>query len=486
MNHHFDVAIIGSGFSGSILGRVLATRGRRVCLIDAATHPRFAIGESSTPIADLMLRRIGEQFGLDDLTQLSSFGTWQKSRFDLACGLKRGFSYFDQRHDHPEQFVGERSLIVAASPTDARSDTHWYRSDVDAFLFRRAVEAGVVARESEEVTNLKLCDDSPSHVQLASGEVIDADLIVDASGAAAVSARSLGIEPMTDRLRTRSCAAFAHFRGVKKYSKVFNQQHGDQRADVPFDADDTAQHHLIDGGWVWMLRMNNGVTSVGVTSRIDRADPTARQTIKRAVEMLRDRFGTHSSMHQIMRDSQIVTPPGIGTISRVQRFYDPIVSNHCVMLPTTAVSIDPLHSTGIAHGLAGVYRIANWILDGQSELALNQYRNAVCEEAIHIDRMIAMAYHSMSSFRRFSAACMVYFAAAIRCEERLGAGEVPAMFWQADDDKYVDAVRQCDAFIRSHQDDQTVLSRIRQAIEPWNTAGLFESSINRYAYTATK
>ena len=108
------------------------------------------------------------------------------------------------------------------------------------------------------------------------------------------------------------------------------------------------------------------------------------------------------------------------------------------------------------------------------------------EEAIHIDRMIAMAYQSMPSFPRFTAACMVYFAAAIRCEERIGAGEVPAMFWQADDDKYVDAVCQCDEWIRSDRDDQSVLSSIRQSIAPWNTAGLFESATNRYAYTATK
>ncbi|MCA9139032.1 MAG: NAD(P)-binding protein, partial [Planctomycetales bacterium] len=112
MSLRFDVAIIGSGFSGSILARILAMHGRRVCLIDAATHPRFAIGESSTPIADWMLRRIGQQYGLDDLVALSTYGTWQQSRPELACGLKRGFSYFDHRMDRPEHFLGEQSLVV--------------------------------------------------------------------------------------------------------------------------------------------------------------------------------------------------------------------------------------------------------------------------------------------------------------------------------------------------------------------------------------
>ncbi len=62
MKKHADVAIIGSGFSGSILAWILAKQGMRVALIDAATHPRFAIGESSTPIADMLLRRLGHTY----------------------------------------------------------------------------------------------------------------------------------------------------------------------------------------------------------------------------------------------------------------------------------------------------------------------------------------------------------------------------------------------------------------------------------------
>jgi FADH2 O2-dependent halogenase len=51
----FDVLILGSSFSGSLLAWLLARRGLRVALIDRDRHPRFAIGESSTPVADLLL-----------------------------------------------------------------------------------------------------------------------------------------------------------------------------------------------------------------------------------------------------------------------------------------------------------------------------------------------------------------------------------------------------------------------------------------------
>ncbi|MCA9947769.1 MAG: NAD(P)-binding protein, partial [Anaerolineales bacterium] len=42
----FDVAIIGSGMSGSALGAILARQGQRVVIFEAKAHPRFAIGES--------------------------------------------------------------------------------------------------------------------------------------------------------------------------------------------------------------------------------------------------------------------------------------------------------------------------------------------------------------------------------------------------------------------------------------------------------
>ena len=40
------IAIVGSGFAGSILARILQGQGHRVLLLDRQRHPRFALGES--------------------------------------------------------------------------------------------------------------------------------------------------------------------------------------------------------------------------------------------------------------------------------------------------------------------------------------------------------------------------------------------------------------------------------------------------------
>jgi FADH2 O2-dependent halogenase len=140
-----DVAIVGSGFAGSLLARVLAVLGYDVVLLERATHPRFAIGESSTPLANLSLERIGIRYGLADCYHLATHGRWLAHFPELRRGLTRGFTFY--RH-HPDQpfanrgFDSER-LLVAASPHDSLSDTHGLRADEDPHYVREAIAAGV-------------------------------------------------------------------------------------------------------------------------------------------------------------------------------------------------------------------------------------------------------------------------------------------------------------------------------------------------------
>ncbi|MBW8840038.1 MAG: NAD(P)-binding protein [Gemmatimonadetes bacterium] len=145
MKASYEVAIVGSGFAGSLLARILAVLGYDVVLLERGTHPRFAIGESSTPLANLSLERIATRYGLADCYDLAAHGRWVDSLPDLRRGLKRGFTYY--RH-HPHQPFDNRGLdserlLVAASPEDRIADSHWLRSDVDHHFVREAIAAGV-------------------------------------------------------------------------------------------------------------------------------------------------------------------------------------------------------------------------------------------------------------------------------------------------------------------------------------------------------
>jgi len=75
---------------------------------------------------------------------LTTYGAWQRAYPEVVCGLKRGFSYFPHEPGRLYEAEADRSnqLLVAASPNNELSDTHWLRSDVDHFLQKEAVAAG--------------------------------------------------------------------------------------------------------------------------------------------------------------------------------------------------------------------------------------------------------------------------------------------------------------------------------------------------------
>jgi FADH2 O2-dependent halogenase len=481
MTQHVDVTVIGSGFAGSILAWILARQGLGVALIDRARHPRFAIGESSTPIADLILRRLGNDYQLKELSDLSTWGSWQRSHPDLGCGRKRGFSYFvhHQGREYEEADLGQSSLLVAASPSDDVADTHWYRADVDTLFWRQAVSSGAMDLTGHRVIGIHRARKSGLHV-VCQGQTevkLATDWVVDATGQTGVFTEHFAIDDMTSQLLTRTHAIYGHYRGVGTWKSVAESRMLRQDLD-PFDPDDAAQHHLLESGWVWMLRFNNGITSVGYTTPSDRPLPELEQLAR-----------SYPTLGTLMHDGQLVAPPqGCRRTTRLQRCLDPVVDAHCLMLPTAAVTLDPLHSTGIAHALAGVERLipiltADDATNNPQRVA--EYRRALLEETRLLDRLVHTAYETMSDFDRFTAACMLYFAGAIRCEERYQRGESPSHLWNADDPAFVSFVDWARDQILGGSTGW--YDRIRSRLEPWNTAGLMDPEVrNRYAHTATK
>ena len=257
-----EVAIVGSGFAGSLLARVLAVLGYDVVLLERGTHPRFAIGESSTPLSNLSLERIGVRYGLADCYQLATHGRWLAQFPELRRGLKRGFTFY--RH-HPDQpfanrgFDSER-LLVAASPHDSLSDTHWLRADVDHHFVRQAISAGVDYRDRVELTEADVTSDSVRVTGSRNGTAFElrANFLIDASGPNGFLARQLSIPSGLERTETRSALVFSHFDGVQLMKDVVPGM-----PEGPYPDDWAAVHHVIDEGWMYSLRFDDGVTSAG-------------------------------------------------------------------------------------------------------------------------------------------------------------------------------------------------------------------------------
>src|ERR1051326_5671085 len=124
----FDLAILGSGFAGSLVAMAARRLGLSVLLLERGSHPRFAIGESTSPLTNLLVEEIAGRFDLPRLLPFASYGTWKRAYPEITVGLKRGFTFYQHRRGEAFRPDAERrnELLVAASPYDEVADTHWY------------------------------------------------------------------------------------------------------------------------------------------------------------------------------------------------------------------------------------------------------------------------------------------------------------------------------------------------------------------------
>ncbi|MBX3450635.1 MAG: tryptophan 7-halogenase [Planctomycetaceae bacterium] len=486
-----DVLILGAGFSGSLLGWLLAKSGRQVVIADRLRHPRFAIGESSTPLADLALRLLAEKYELPELAALSHYGSWKESFQNLRCGLKRGFSYFRQpvgEEFHPGDDHGQE-LLVAASLNDAIGDTHWLRADVDQWFAGKAAEAGT---QVWEAADLHVTGRSPWvwSGTINGGEravTVTADFVVDGTGPAAVIPKLLGLGDETERLKTHSRSVFTHVRGLRRMGDWFDSQ-GVSRAEHTFDCDHAALHQLLDEGWMWQLRFDHGVTSVGFV--IESPDQPTGSPEEQAAWFL-DRYPT---LKWQFADTEVVDPPGRWlSTGRLQRLWSTAAGEDWALLPHTAGFIDPMHSTGIGQSLFGVESLAELLgremSPSERQAGLVAYSQRVPAEIRAIDGYVAACYAARQQMPAFVAAVMLYFAAVTTCERRRLRDE-PTTFLATDDRELTGtlteaASRIIEARPRTRAEADELVAMVRSAIRPWNTARLLEPAIaNMYSYTA--
>ena len=346
-----DLIVVGSGFAGALTALAFRRTGRRVVLVERGRHPRFAIGESSTPLANLLLEEIADRYDLPRVRAFSKWGTWQRTHPDVACGLKRGFTFFFHRPG--ERFTDneehERQLMVAASPHDDIGDTHWYRPDFDHALVREAEAAGVVYLDD---TALDRFTDSGTRVTLEGARhgqplTLSAPFVVDASGPRGCLHRLLNLESAATAWLPHTQGLYSHFEDVELWDRL---RPSDRVPPYPPDA--AALHHVFPGGWIWMLRFNNGLTSAGAAITDPVAAAIAAET---PAESWRKLLAMLPSVQEQFRDARAMLPfvhaPTLAFRSRQ------VAGSRWALLPSAAGVIDPLLSTGFPLTLLGIKRI---------------------------------------------------------------------------------------------------------------------------------
>ena len=412
MKRSCEVAIVGSGFAGSLLARVLRVIGYDVLLLERGTHPRFAIGESTTPLANLSLERIAVRYGLEDCYDLATHGRWAAAFPELRRGLKRGFTFY--RHHPGKRFAdrGDQSerLLVAASPEDALSDTHWLRADVDLHFVRMAEAAGVEYLDRTELTAASFDANGVRLSGRREGEAleIDAGFVIDGSGAGGFLARQLGIPSALDRTHTRSALLYSHFDDVRLVREA-----SPSLPEGPYPDDWAAVHHLIDEGWMYSLRFDHGTTSAGFLLT-PRGVEQIRATDAEPAALWRTLLDRYPTIGELFIDARPTRP--IGFLPSVQHRQARAAGTRWALLPHAYAFVDPLFSTGIAWSLRAVERLALAFDDASGgarrpgAATLERYDGALSAEADQIDLIVAGAYEALAHFDLFAAQAMLYFA----------------------------------------------------------------------------
>ena len=412
MNRTYDIAVVGSGFAGSLIAMIARRLGHSVVLLEKNKHPRMVIGESSTPLSNLLLEDLASRYDLPRLRPLSKWGSWQETYPNIACGLKRGFTFYHHQLGGPPSPDPDRlrQLLVAASPHDRIADTHWFRSDFDEFFVHEARDAGV-----EYIDEIKLDSfvDQGDEVTLGGTRdglavSIRARFVVDATGPRGFLHRTLNLPEDTLPNYPSTQALFNHFSNVKRLDDAPEMNASEM---PPYPVDDAAVHHVFEGGWIWVLRFNNGTTSAGVAAtdetfaRLRLADgETAWKNLIESIPVLRDQFKNAKAQRPFTHVKQLSFLSGA------------ICGDKWALLPSAAGFADPLLSTGFPLTLLGISRIADILANDWSKPSfqdrLATYATQTRSELLATSRLLSALYSSMGNFAVFTALSLLYFGAA--------------------------------------------------------------------------
>lgn len=470
MSLPFDLAILGSGFGGSLLAMVARRAGLSVLLLERGTHPRFAIGESTSPLANLLLEELAQRYDLPRLLPFASYGTWKRHYPEVTVGLKRGFSFYQHRAGQPFQAALDRTdqLLVAASPHDEVADTHWYRADFDHFLVREAQALGAEYLDRVRLTSVAVDGDATT-LDGRRGDrpvTIRARFVIDATGPRGALSQLLELPQAAFPEFPTTQALFSHFTGVERFEPLTGA------AGVPpYPPDDAALHHVFDGGWMWVLRFENGITSAGFAVEERLAGELRLHEREAAWERFLERFP--SIRRQFAR--AVPTLPFIHAPHlpyRCTRLTGP----GWALLPSAAAFIDPLFSTGFPLTLLGIHRLGqalhqDWGTDAFAP-RIAQYAAVTSREALTAARLVGACYASFANFPAFAALSMLYFSAASYSEmaRRLGRSDLASEFLLQNREPFRDAFqRHCVAVQQGTPSDPAAIAA---DLEPFNIAGL--------------
>jgi FADH2 O2-dependent halogenase len=337
----YDVAVLGAGMAGGLLGAILARNGVKVLLIDAGSHPRFAVGESTIPYTSAMSRIIAERYGVPEIRALAGFQTI-RDRVARTCGIKDNFGFVYHREGESQDPRQVNQLVI---PDAQSSETHLFRQDVDAYLFNVAVRYGAEPLLGTRIKDVDIQPDSGVMLRSEAGREYRAKYVVDGGGFRSPLADKFGLRDEPTVARHHSRSMFTHMIGVTP----FDDAPAAARHDNPSPWHRGTLHHVFDGGWLWVIPFDNHeqslnpLCSVGLTLD-ERAHPRPETSAQEEFDRFLDRFPQIKAQFETARTVR----PWVAT-GRLQYSSKETVGERFCLTSHAAGFIDALYSRGLTN-----------------------------------------------------------------------------------------------------------------------------------------
>lgn len=397
----YDVLVVGGGIGGTTAAAVLARIGLRVLIVEGGTHPRFAIGESAIPELSLLMRVVGERFDVPEISLLSTYQDVSKN-ITTSCGVKRNFTYVHHREGEPADPRQSNQLPTFAPPLGP--DCHYFRQDIDAWLYQIALSYGADGVTAQKVTSIDIDDDGVV-LSTEGGQTYTGEFVIDAGGMQALLPRQLGLRENPARFKTRSRSIFTHMIGVESWDRLVG---GKKAHDLPSPTTQGTLHHIFDGGWLWVIpfdndpRSTNSLASVGLTLDLDAfpytgEDPETEfwEIVSRFPDMLRQLRGARA-VRQFMGSAS-------NQFSSTQ-----LTGGRWAVMPHASDFVDPLFSSGLSLTFWTVNALVPRIAEAVRTKDFDPARFAFIEEWVrkcfaYYDDLVGTAYIAFRDFRVWNA-----------------------------------------------------------------------------------
>jgi FADH2 O2-dependent halogenase len=350
---------VGAGFEGGLLGLILASQGAKVLIIEAGTHPRFALGESTVRHTFRMMKILGERWQIPEIKNKFSSGEQVHKFVTSNCGEKRNFGFVYHRegqHQNPEE---ANQLVIP--PFREGFEAHLYRQDIDAFLTYSAVHYGATVKYKTMINAVDI-DAQGVTVKTVQGDTFKARFIADGSGTTAVVGRLLGLREDPPRFRLKSRCLFTHMIDVKPYDDLSLPRGVPRMKERWYNG---TCHHVFDGGWLWVIPFDNRegstnpVVSVGLSYDLNKYPKPADMTPE---EEWNDFLSRFPSIYEQFKDAK-VTRDWVSS-GRLQTSCTQAVGDRFCLLAAAYGSgfIDALYSRGLANSIEVVSALAPRLL----------------------------------------------------------------------------------------------------------------------------